>query len=109
MAFLIANIQSYVLSDVLESQKSSFLKKLEETRSFETIKEAHEQLLIDVSTQIFLQNPKILKLLLQLLTSMRQKVEGGNHLAQLLLRLDFNRFFSANKKIQEVKPREAMP
>lgn len=144
MAFLIANIQSYVLSDVLESQKSSFLKKLEETKSFETIKEAHEQFLIDVSTQIFLQNPKILKLLkdllkatlvlvkcasyniqeagqlchelnqkamllLQLLTSMRQKVEGGNHLAQLLLRLDFNRYFSANKKIQEVKPKEAMP
>lgn len=141
MAFLIANIQSYVLSDVLESQKSNFLKKLSETCSFETIKEAHEQFLIDVSTQIFLQNPKILKqlkdllhgtlvlvrcanyniveagqlcteltakavLLLQLLTSMRQKVEGGNHLAQLLLRLDFNRYFSVNKKITESTKRD---
>ena len=67
MAFLIANIQSYVLSDVLESQKSNFLKKLGETCSFETIKEAHEQFLIDVSTQIFLQNPKILKQLKDLL------------------------------------------
>ena len=28
---------------MLESHKSTLLKKLEETRSFETIKEAHEQ------------------------------------------------------------------
>ena len=45
-------------------------------------------------------------LLLQLLTSMRQKVEGGNHLAQLLLRLDFNRYFSVNKKITETSRRD---
>jgi len=133
ISFLISNIQSYVLSDVLETQRAKLMKNLSETKSFETAKEAHEQFLTDVSAHLFLLNPTVLKilkdllaltlkftqgvtdnpqgaghlceklnlsaaLLLQLLTKMRQKLQGS-HLAQLLLRLDYNRFFSLTKKI----------
>ncbi|XP_023339634.1 gamma-tubulin complex component 4 isoform X2 [Eurytemora carolleeae] len=136
ISFIVSNIQSYVLSDVLETQRAKLVKKLEETKSFETVKEAHEQFLTDVSAHIFLLNPKVLSilkdllktalaftdtvtvnpqgaagiceelnlkaaLLLQLLTSMRQKLQGS-HLAQLLLRLDYNRYFSSTKKISSV-------
>jgi len=139
ISFLVSNIQSYVLSDVLDTQKMKLSKKLEETKSFETVKEAHEQFLTDVSAHIFLLNPKVVKimkdlltmslafvqaastnpqaalsmcenlnlkavLLLQLLTKMRQKLQGS-HLAQLLLRLDFNRYFSLTKKITDTKPK----
>ena len=31
------------MSDVLETQRAKLVKKLEETKSFETVKEAHEQ------------------------------------------------------------------
>jgi len=140
ISFLVSNIQSYVMSDVLETQRVKLVSSLAKTKSFETVRASHEQFLTDVSAHLFLMNPKVFKilrdllsssltfahtvtdnpqaaagmceklnlkavLLLQLLTNMRQKLQG-NHLAQLLLRLDFNRYFSLSKKITPVKTNE---
>ena len=36
-------LQSYVMSDVLETQRVKLLSKLDKTKSFETVREAHEK------------------------------------------------------------------
>ncbi|TRY67652.1 hypothetical protein TCAL_05867 [Tigriopus californicus] len=137
MMFVVDNLQQYFMADVLETQFSVLLKKLDQSTNFEELRQAHDIFLTAVSTQTFIDNNAVAQclnellsvclqfcraiesnseqsfssskavsslalifsrqsgLLFQLLTSLRNH-HSGSHLTQLLLRIDFNRFFSTH-------------
>jgi len=132
MSFLVDNLQYYLMADVLETQVSELVSKLNKSKSFEDVRNYHEIFLNQVQASIFLLNAQVNKclvntmnvclqfckmssteeadvstystafsrhfsLLLQLLTSLRHHLAPTN-LAQLLTRIDFNRYFSKKEK-----------
>jgi gamma-tubulin complex component 4 len=136
MAFLIDNLQYYLQVDVIESQFSILLSKVQSTRDFEAIRLAHDQFLSSLYSRCFLHMKpvshclsEILELchsfcglmshsevilsvqevsqldniatrfqrqsglLFKVLSSVRSH-QTSPHLAQLLLRIDYNKFFT---------------
>lgn len=136
MAFLVDNLQYYLQVDVIESQFSVLLDKIENTRDFEAIRMAHDHFLSSLLSQCFIHMKQIsfcLKeilelcqafcglmthsevilsveetsqldeitkgfqrqsnLLFKVLSSVRSH-QSSPHLSQLLLRIDFNKYFS---------------
>ncbi len=134
MTFVVDNLQQYFMADVLESQFSILLKKIDQSENFEDLSVAHDNFLAAVMTHTFLNNRPVFQclnellqscltyrafvdanpasecteealsgvstafarqsgLLFQLLSSLRNH-HTGSHLAKLLLRVDFNRYFS---------------
>ncbi|XP_064620606.1 gamma-tubulin complex component 4-like [Lineus longissimus] len=136
MAFLVDNLQYYLQVDVIESQYSVLLEKIQATRDFEAIRLSHDQFITALLAQSFqLMKPvsnclnEILEnchnfallvtqgdnagpeweieqleviaksfqrqssLLFRILSSVRSH-QASPHLAQLLLRIDFNKYFS---------------
>jgi len=141
MAFLVDNLQYYLQVDVLEAQFSELMKKVKETRDFESIQLAHERFLAKLHSQCFIaMKPvfntlgEVLKicrvfseviamnadkwtereqlrseelgrafeqhssLLFKFLSSVRSH-QISPHLGQLLLRIDFNQFFSTSSSL----------
>lgn len=138
MAFLVDNLQYYLQVDVLETQYSQLVEKINNTRDFEAIRLAHDHFITTLMAQSFLlmkpvshcldeilnlcqsfsslllrkgnndlterelvQIENITKtyerqtsLLFQILSSVRSH-QASPHLAQLLLRIDFNKHFSS--------------
>ncbi|XP_065836885.1 gamma-tubulin complex component 4-like [Oscarella lobularis] len=135
MAFLIDNLQYYLQVNVLESQYSSLLSKIEDTKDFEVVCLAHDAYLSAIQEHAFLlMRPiarslnEILDLSLQLCTLLSyglqlterdlaqagkigkaferqssllfkilcsvQTRQSSSHLAQFLLKIDYNFFFS---------------
>ncbi|KAJ7388784.1 Gamma-tubulin complex component 4 [Desmophyllum pertusum] len=139
MAFLVDNLQYYLQVDVLETQFSQLVEKINSTRDFESIRLAHDHFITTLMAQSFLlmkpvshcldeilnlcqsfsslllqtgstgltqreltQIENITKtyerqtvLLFQILSSVRSH-QASPHLAQLLLRIDFNKHFSSS-------------
>lgn len=136
MAFLVDNLQYYLQVDVIESQYSILMNKIENTRDFEVLRLAHDHFLSSLLSQCFIHMKHIsgcLKeilelcnafcglmmhaevilsaqemrqldeitqgfqrqsnLLFKLLSSIRSH-QASPHLCQLLLRIDFNKYFS---------------
>ncbi|XP_074651183.1 gamma-tubulin complex component 4-like [Tubulanus polymorphus] len=135
MAYLLDNLQYYLQVDVIESQYSILLGKIEATHDFEAIRLAHDQFLAALLVQSFLHMKTVSRylkeileicnnfcvlmqgeapsqeaetnkleelsksfqvqsgLLFRILSSV-QSHQSSPHLAQLLLRMDFNKFFS---------------
>ena len=126
MIFLVDNLQYYLMADVLDTQISGLKTRLSKTTSFEDVKNFHDQFVTGVQASLFLFNEPVWKclvdtmsvclkftrstrlssqsalsaafsqhsfLLLRLLASLRHP-----GLAQLLTRLDYNRFFSRKEK-----------
>ncbi|XP_071965450.1 gamma-tubulin complex component 4-like isoform X2 [Antedon mediterranea] len=54
MAFLLDNLQYYLQVDVLESQFSGLIQKIQSTRDFEEVRFAHDQFLASLMAQSFL-------------------------------------------------------
>jgi len=127
MTFLVDNLQYYLMADVLATKISGLQAKLKDTNSFEEVKRLHEQFLAEVQASVFLHNPQVNKcltgmmrtclqfcsaeetsglcltfqrqssLLIQLLTSLRSHLAPSS-LAQLLTRIDYNRYFSRKER-----------
>ncbi|XP_035667416.1 gamma-tubulin complex component 4-like isoform X2 [Branchiostoma floridae] len=136
MAFLLDNLQYYLQVDVLETQFSQLVEKIQATRDFENIRLAHDQFLASLLAQSFILmkpvfhclneildqchnfamlvslNPGALNerqldlmdtiakdfsrqsnLLFKILSSVRSH-QASPYLAQLLLRVDYNKYFS---------------
>ncbi|XP_078678204.1 gamma-tubulin complex component 4-like [Branchiostoma floridae x Branchiostoma belcheri] len=136
MAFLLDNLQYYLQVDVLETQFSQLVEKIQATRDFENIRLAHDQFLSSLLAQSFILmkpvfhclneildqchnfamlvslNPGALNerqldlletiakdfsrqsnLLFKILSSVRSH-QASPYLAQLLLRVDYNKYFS---------------
>ena len=139
MIFIVDNLQHYLMADVLESQYSMLMKKLDHSTNFEEIRHSHDVFLSTIIAHTFINNksvnhclsellkvcqqycdyikgvnPTISKddmnpdkfvaslalnfsrqsgLLFKLLTSIQSRTTGTK-LAQLLLRIDYNRYFS---------------
>ncbi|XP_071845867.1 gamma-tubulin complex component 4-like isoform X1 [Apostichopus japonicus] len=135
MAFLIDSIQYYLQVDVLDTQFSLLLSKIQSTRDFEAVRVAHDQFLTSLLVQCFLLTKPVHHCLMELLdlchsfailllqtksfearqrAQVDSQAQGFNHLSsllfkilsgakgtqsnphlsQLLLRLDFNKFYS---------------
>ncbi|XP_069481250.1 gamma-tubulin complex component 4 isoform X2 [Ambystoma mexicanum] len=96
MAFLVDNLQYYLQVDVLECQFSQLLQQINSTRDFESVRLAHDHFLSNLLAQSFI----LLKhafckhsgLLFKILSSVRNH-QINSDLAQLLLRLDYNRYY----------------
>lgn len=140
MAFLIDNLQYYLMVNVLDTQYSLLKRRLSDTRDFEAIRKFHEDYLDSLISQSFLHVKAVSRSLEQIfqlcleLCSVMMRSESGNidfmkindlkkdferqasflftilsgvkshqespHLAQLLLFLDYNRYFTdVNSKI----------
>ncbi|CAB4040031.1 gamma-tubulin complex component 4-like, partial [Paramuricea clavata] len=54
MTFLVDNLQYYLQVDVLETQYSILLEKINSTRDFETLRLAHDQFITTLHAQSFL-------------------------------------------------------
>ena len=132
MMFVVDNLQYYLMADVLESQFSLLLNRLEHSSNFEELKQAHDIFLSSVISNTFVNNKPVNQCLTELLqccimycklmefqkdfkgqklqeisenfsrqsswlfkllTSIKSR-QTGSQLAQLLLRIDFNRYFS---------------
>uniref|UniRef100_A0AAQ5X4H6 Gamma-tubulin complex component n=1 Tax=Amphiprion ocellaris TaxID=80972 RepID=A0AAQ5X4H6_AMPOC len=108
MAFLIDNLQYYLQVDVLESQFSQLLQQINSTRDFESIRLAHDHFLSNLLAQSFIllkpSSSIILplkfqgfrrqsSLLFKILSSVRNH-QINSDLAQLLLRLDYNKYYT---------------
>ncbi|XP_070541864.1 gamma-tubulin complex component 4-like [Ptychodera flava] len=135
MAFLVDNLQYYLLVDVLETQFTQLVEKIDSTRDFETIRLAHDQFLTSLLGQSFLHMKPVAhclkeildicqsfctlltqthaltereisqvdklaqnfkrqsSLLFTILSSVRSH-ESSPYLAQLMLRIDFNKYYS---------------
>ena len=140
MIFIVDNLQHYLMADVLESQYSMLIKKLDHSTNFEEIRHSHDVFLSTITAHTFINHKSVnhclselLKvcrqycdymsgtnaamiskedtnaekfidnlalnfsrqsgLLFKLLTSIQSRTTGTK-LAQLLLRIDFNRYFS---------------
>ena len=140
MIFIVDNLQHYLMADVLESQYSMLMKKLDHSTNFEEIRYSHDVFLSTIISHTFINNKSVnhcltelLKvcqqycdyisgayvtttskedmnpdkfvsnlslnfsrqsgLLFKLLTSIQSRTTGTK-LAQLLLRIDYNRYFS---------------
>uniref|UniRef100_T1IZF1 Gamma-tubulin complex component n=1 Tax=Strigamia maritima TaxID=126957 RepID=T1IZF1_STRMM len=149
MAFVVNNLQYYLQVDVLESQHSLLIEKIQSTHDFEAIKCAHEQFVVCLLAQSFVSikpisrcivdmmdlclafcqqflvaaslpprlsdsypmhtaafSAKVVEmqkqfqlqasLLFQILSS-AQTYQATPFVAQLLMRLDFNQFFSSGQ------------
>ncbi|KAJ8029377.1 Gamma-tubulin complex component 4 [Holothuria leucospilota] len=135
MAFLIDSIQYYFQVDVLDTQFSYLLSKIQATRDFEAVRLSHDQFLTSLLVQCFLLTKPVYHCLMELLdlchsfailllktksfesrerVQMAQQAQNFNqlssllfkilsgakgtqsnpHLSQLLLRLDFNKYYS---------------
>merc|ERR1712181_99411 len=123
MAFLIDSLQYYLMADVLDTKMTSFTAKLEKSTSFEEVKLCHDLFLtevqkcltdlmdncqqfckarsnqVDASAQT-LAFSRQSALLLQLLASLRSHLAPPG-LAQLLTRIDYNRFFSKHNRANQ--------
>ncbi|XP_032153595.1 gamma-tubulin complex component 4 isoform X8 [Cebus imitator] len=97
MAFLVDNLQYYLQVDVLESQFSQLLHQINSTRDFESIRLAHDHFLSNLLAQSFiLLKPGFSRqssLLFKILSSVRNH-QINSDLAQLLLRLDYNKYYT---------------
>uniref|UniRef100_A0A8B9MNJ5 Gamma-tubulin complex component n=1 Tax=Accipiter nisus TaxID=211598 RepID=A0A8B9MNJ5_9AVES len=97
MAFLVDNLQYYLQVDVLESQFSQLLQQINATRDFESIRLAHDHFLSNLLAQSFiLLKPGFSRqssLLFKILSSVRNH-QINSDLAQLLLRLDYNKYYT---------------
>uniref|UniRef100_A0A8C7L1S7 Gamma-tubulin complex component n=1 Tax=Oncorhynchus kisutch TaxID=8019 RepID=A0A8C7L1S7_ONCKI len=102
MAFLVDNLQYYLQVDVLESQFSQLLQQINSTRDFESIRLAHDHFLSNLLAQSFiLLKPVIIAcnlcrqsfLLFKILSGVRNH-QINSDLAQLLLRLDYNKYYT---------------
>mmetsp|Transcript_31424 Transcript_31424/g.61248 ORF Transcript_31424/g.61248 Transcript_31424/m.61248 type:complete len:913 (-) Transcript_31424:71-2809(-) len=132
MQFLIDNLQYYLQVDVLEVQFHTLVKKIEESKDFETVRQAHDAYLAALTTQCFLRDrmlftalenvfatcaefarllkmgiseiqPKqvndcsaeFLKVSDYLFTKISHQttLSDSPHLAQLVMRIDYNGFF----------------
>ena len=140
MIFIVDNLQHYLMADVLESQYSMLIKKLDQSTNFEEIRHSHDVFLSTITSHTFINNKSVhhclselLKacqqycdhingtntnvlskedmnsdkfienlalnfsrqsgLLFKLLTSIQNRITGTK-LGQLLLRIDYNRYFS---------------
>ncbi|XP_044300831.1 gamma-tubulin complex component 4 isoform X2 [Varanus komodoensis] len=97
MTFLVDNLQYYLQVDVLESQFSQLLQQINATRDFESIRLAHDHFLSNLLAQSFI----LLKpgfscqssLLFKILSSVHNH-QINSDLAQLLLRLDYNKYYT---------------
>ncbi|XP_071794124.1 gamma-tubulin complex component 4-like isoform X1 [Asterias amurensis] len=137
MAFLVDNLQYYLQVDVLETQFTQLIDKINNTRDFEAVCLAHDQFLTSLLGQCFLlmkpvshclneimelchafsillithaasmteremaQMDKLSQgfnrqssLLFKILSSVRSHHQASPYLAQLLLRLDYNKYYS---------------
>ena len=136
MIFVVDNLQHYLMADVLESQYSMLIKKLDQSTNFEEIRHSHDVFLSTITSHTFINNKpvnhclsEIMKacqqyceyvngvkpitneesenfiehlsqcfarqsgLLFKLLSSIQNRTTGTK-LGQLLLRIDYNRYFS---------------
>lgn len=128
MTFLVDNLQYYLMADVLDTKISQLVNNMNKSSNFEEVKIVHDQFLTQVQASIFLHNPQVHKclldimstclqfcsatdstnlclnfsrqssLLIQLLTSLRTHL-APSCLAQLLTRIDYNRYFSKKDKL----------
>lgn len=63
MSFLIDNLYSYLQVDVLESQWSKLHAGVKASRDFEEVRILHDKYLASIVEQFFLNHPKVLKTL----------------------------------------------
>ena len=139
MTFLVDNLQYYLQVDVLETQYSILLDKINSTKDFETLRLAHDQFITTLHAQSFLLTRQVYhclneilelclsfcallshahsamtdrelnhmhnikknytrqsSLLLKLFSGVRSH-QASPHLAQFLLRIDFNKYFSSSQ------------
>lgn len=139
MSFLIDNLYSYLQVDVLESQWSKLYSSVKASRDFEEVRILHDKYLASIVEQFFLNHPKVLRTLqdvllmcqklcrllkemeqedmrneqfreqfwsikqnferqssrvFQLLSNFRNNHQSAPYLAQLLLRIDYNGYFT---------------
>ena len=122
MLFVVNNLQHYLMVDVLESQYSVLLSSLDNSSNFEEIRHAHDVFLSAIVAYTFVRNETVSQCLNGLLQACHDYVEtsdeetaktfarqsnllfkvlssirgrsSGSQLAQLLLRIDYNRYFS---------------
>ena len=132
MTFVVDNLQYYLMADVLESQFSQLLARLEQSTNFEELRHSHDIFLSSIVSNTFVNNKPVNQCLTELLQSCLQygrmvQVQGdtkgqkfqevalnfsrqssllfkllssiknrqlGSQLSQLLLRIDYNRYFS---------------
>ena len=59
MTFVVDNLQQYFMADVLETQFSTLLKKVEGSDNFEELRHAHDLFLSSVLTQTFVDNKPV--------------------------------------------------
>jgi gamma-tubulin complex component 4 len=73
MSFLIDNLYSYLQVDVLESQWSKLYDSVKASRDFEEVRILHDKYLASITEQFFLNHPKVLRTLQDVL-AMCQKL-----------------------------------
>nr|KAG5690685.1 hypothetical protein BaRGS_013471 [Batillaria attramentaria] len=97
MSFLVDNLQYYLQVDVIESQYGLLLDQINSTRDFEAVKLAHEQFLAALLAQSFVHMKSNFQRQSSILFRILSSVSSHNaspHLTQLLLRLDFNKYYT---------------
>ena len=152
MSFLINNLQYYLQVDVLESQYTQLMKKLQESKDYETVKAAHYEYLNDLHGQCFLNMKPIIRslddifnlclqfcnminnseageinfddvssmvinfrrfavFLLTVLRGVKRKLLNSKYLvnlAQLLMRIDYNQYFSNDMQKSNTRDADAV-
>jgi hypothetical protein len=72
MIFIVDNLQHYLMADVLESQYSMLMKKLDHSTNFEEIRHSHDVFLSTVIAHTFINNKSVNHCLSELLKVCQQ-------------------------------------
>ena len=90
MAFVVDNLQYYLMADVLESQFSQLLERLDQSTNFEELRHSHDIFLASIVSNTFVNNKPVNQCLTELLQSCLQygrmvQVQGEFTFTQLFV------------------------
>ena len=72
MAFVVDNLQYYLMADVLESHFSQLLERLDQSTNFEELRHSHDIFLASIVSNTFVNNKQVNQCLTELLQSCLQ-------------------------------------
>merc|ERR1719412_1634029 len=78
MIFIVDNLQHYLMADVLESQYSMLIKKLDQSTNFEEIRHSHDVFLSTITSHTFINNKSVNHCLSELLKVCQQYCDHIN-------------------------------
>ena len=78
MIFIVDNLQHYLMADVLESQYSVLMKKLDHSTNFEEIRHSHDVFLSTITSHTFINNKSVNHCLSEMLKACQQYCDHIN-------------------------------